>query len=621
MSVTLIHRGPDEEAQFLHENVGLAARRLSIIDVAGGHQPIFNEDRSVVLVFNGEIYNYRELITELEQHGHRFRSHSDAETIVHLYEEAGIECVHRLRGMFAFALYDLKQDRLFLVRDRLGIKPLYYWQQNGKLLFASEIKALLECEDVAREPYLPAIDAYLRLRYVPGPTTMFKGVYKLPPGHWMSYERGRTKTVSYWHPSVSSGAYRSDEHYQERFNELFTETIKLHLESDVPVGAYLSGGLDSSLVTAETARLTGQAPHTFSVGFEWEGDETENARTVADQLGTEHHELKCKPSDLQWLPQIIRHSDDPLGDPITLPTFLLSKLASRDVKVVLTGDGADEILGGYVFHRVMNFTHRAHSLFSGSALRRLAAPLVRQLPVQMLDQLFDYPAYLGVRGKRKVAHYLEVAAADEPAQMYESLITLFDDWDRRQLYSNDGLLHGGAYPATIHHANENGPLPFLDNMFLLQYQSWLPDNILARQDKMSMAHSVEARVPFLDHVLVEFMLTVPPHLTLGGLLRPNKVLARRFARSILPREAAARKKQPFYIPIETYFHTPIFREMVAATLNDEQVRKRGYFQPAAVADLVQSAEKSQDFISVKQVLSLVMLEMWHQIFIDRVNWN
>jgi asparagine synthase (glutamine-hydrolysing) len=619
MTGRLAHRGPDDEGVFIHERVGLGVRRLSIIDVRGGTQPIFNEQRSVVVVANGEIYNFRELKANLERRGHRFATRSDTETIVHLYEEHGIACLTYLRGMFAFALYDADQDRLFLARDRLGIKPLYYWRSGDKLLFASEIKALLVSDDVSREPNTTAIDDYLTLRYVPGPETMFHGIYKLPAAHWLSHCRGDFRIERYWTPGARPGPYRRDADYHERFAELWRETLRLHLESDVPVGVYLSGGLDSSLVAAEMARQAGYPVHAFSAGSDWKGDEMPAARAVAHDLGCVHHEVMCTPDDLRWLPHIIWHSDEPLGDPITLPTFLLARLAGQHVKVVLTGEGADEVLAGYPFHRVLDLTHRVRAVVPSWTLSHVAAPLVRRAPVRLLNTFFDYPSYLGEQGRRRLGRYLQVAATDAPIPMYRLLMTLFDAEERESLYAPDGPLatarHTALGPDLAHDQR-----PFFDGALLLQYQSWLPDNILARQDKMSMAHAVEARVPFLDHVLVEFLLTVPKHLTLGSLLGDNKVLARRYAAQRLPANVAARRKQVFHIPPEQYLDAPIFGEFVERTLRPDQLKRRGYFDPDAVQALLRVAQATREFIPVKQVLALVILELWHQIFIDRTAW-
>ena len=622
MTAVISHRGPDNDGLFFHDKIGMGMRRLSIIDTATGRQPIFNEDKSVVIVFNGEIYNYKQLMEGLKQRGHQFSTHSDTETIVHLYEEKGIDCIEHLRGMFAFALYDIKKETLFLVRDRVGIKPLYYFEKNGQLLFGSEIKSLLEFDGISKEAHLPAIDSYLKLRYIPGPETIFSGVHKLPAGHWMSYQNGTTKQASYWDPAFemvkASEAKRvSDQDYRDRFSEVFQETMKLHLESDVPVGSYLSGGLDSSLITAEAAKLSGSPVETFCVGFDWGQDETINAREVASSLGCNYNEVTCKAEDLRLLPEMIWHYDEPIGDPIALPTFLLSRLAQKKVKVVLTGEGADEVLAGYLFHRVLDLTRRGRNLLPSFLFNKVLSPAIQKLPVHLLDSIFDYPAFLGTKGRDKVARYISLVAKNDLKEMYEFLITLSDREARNALYLKPEFFSSRAEMQRP----SNKKLPFLNRALLLQYSSWLPDNILARQDKMSMANSVEARVPFLDHKLIEFLMSVPPHLKLNSLMGNNKILARQYASQTLPPQVSNRRKKAFYIPTETYFSSPVFKELIGATLSENQLKRRGYFNPSAVRDLVRLAETGNEFMAAKQVFSLISLELWHQIFLEGNSWR
>lgn len=613
MTGLIAHRGPDDEGFFLNKQVGFGMRRLSIIDLSGGKQPIFNEDRSLALIFNGEIYNYRRLRADLERRGHRFQTCSDTEVIVHLYEDHGIECLRYLRGMFAFALYDMPKERLFLVRDRLGIKPLYYWTQNNKLLFASELKAILECDEVPREPYLPAIDAYLSLRYVPGAETMFAGIRKLSAAHWLLWERGQMHIERYWMPQLYSGPYKSDTYYQECFAELFTESVRMRLMSEVPLGAYLSGGLDSSCVVAAMSGMLSHPVKTFSIGFDWDGDELSEASETARILGCDHHEVVCTPEHMALLPDIVWHSDEPLGDAIVIPTFLLSKEASKHVKIVLTGDGADETLAGYLFHRIINLGHIYNQLAPMRVHNQLVVPLVRRIPTFLLNRFFDYPAYLGEQGKRKILTYLQTLRAGEVSASYRLLISLFDASDKNALYTP--AFKASLLPSDWSLDTKGDNAPFLELLLYAQYRDWLPDNILLRQDKMSMAQSLEARVPYLDHKLVEFLQKVPPHLKLHHLIK-NKYLLREFARTILPQRNATRRKRPFYIPVEQYFGHPTFQELVDLTLNPDQVRRRGYFRPKQVLSLVKRINQ-REFLIVKQVMALVILELWHMIFIDR----
>ena len=349
------HRGPDGDGFHVSGKVALGMRRLSIIDLAGGDQPIFNEDKTIAIVFNGEIYNFRDLRKDLEARGHRFSTHSDTEVIVHLYEDYGDACVDHLRGMFAFALHDIRRGRVLIARDRLGIKPVYYHRSNGRLVFASEIKALLECPQVPREPDFAGIDAYLTLRYSPGPESMFAGISKLPAAHRMTWEKGEIAIQRYWDPApdgAQANGSDDDAASVERFASEFEESVRLRMISDVPIGAFLSGGVNSAAIVAAMAKNSDRV-NTFSIGFTWEGNELDAARAVAERLGCAHHETMCKQEHMALLPRIIWALDEPVGDPIVVPMYLLSELARRHVKVVLSGEGADEILAGYLMHKTM----------------------------------------------------------------------------------------------------------------------------------------------------------------------------------------------------------------------------------------------------------------------------
>ncbi|MCO5142605.1 MAG: asparagine synthase (glutamine-hydrolyzing) [Oligoflexia bacterium] len=625
MTGSILHRGPDEGGSFFHDRVGLGMRRLSIIDTKSGSQPIYNRDKTVVVVFNGEIYNYHRLAKKLKAKGYIFSTNSDTETIVHLYDEMGMSLLHELRGMFCFSLYDLKTKTLYIARDRLGIKPLYYYNQSGKFLFASEIKAILEADFVSKIPNISSIDSFLKFRYSPGPETMFKDIYKLPAGHWMSVREGKIEIEQYWDPkskmlTASRKIKLTDREYEEKFAEIFEETMRLHLVSDVPVGSYLSGGLDSSLVTASAKQYTDYKINTFCVGFGWGNDETSVAREVSENLNTNHHEILCNSESLNFLPKMIWHNDEPIGDPIALPTYLLSKLASQHVKVVLTGEGADEFLGGYLFHRVMLDSNSLLKFIPKMAVNNFFSPLIRHTPTHLLDSVFDYPAYLGERGRKKVSRFLSLAANKNPKEIYEFLITLFDQDDRRVLYANQSIL-GSSGKDKNSEDFHSSDLSFLNNAILAQTQHWLPDNVLLRQDKMSMANSLEARVPFLDHVLVEFLMEVPLHLKIKLFGKQNKLIARKYSNKLLTKKAAERKKKAFYIPTEHFLHSKDFQFLVKETLNKDQIKKRGYFNPEIVSNLIQEADRNKEFISAKQIFSLVSLEIWHQIFIEGKSWT
>lgn len=613
MTGVIRHRGPDEDGHFQADSVGLGIRRLSIIDVEGGHQPVFNEDRTIALVFNGEIYNFLELRRELEAAGHQFATdHSDSETIVHLYEEHGVDCPKFLRGMFAFALYDIPRRRLFIARDRMGIKPLYLWRSGDSLIFGSEIKSILESPDVPRVPDLPSIDAYLSLRYVPGPETLFRGIQKFPAAHRMILENGHCRIEPYWAVKFEDGPSRPDAEYQERFDELLDESIRMRMIADVPLGGFLSGGLDSSACVATMSRHADRAVQTFSVGFDWEGDELAAVRDFSSLVPIDSHEVICKPDDMELLPRVVWHLDEPVGDAIVLPMYLLSRLAREHVKVVLSGEGADETLAGYLYHRVIMLTQRYGRWVPRPIRTGLIHPLAARAPLGLLNALFDYPAALGGRGRQKLLDYHERVGRGDLAGEYQFLISLFDDRDKAGLYGSKML-----DPKNRWQPDFTGTPPAhtdLDRMLGLQYAHWLPDDILMKQDKMSMANSVEARIPFLDHHLVEFLATVPPHLKLS--LRRNKVLLREYTRRLLPPEFAGRRKKAFYIPLDRYLETPFMQGLVNDLLSPESIRRRGYFDPEAIGQL-RAGSRDNDFLRGKQIFALLMLELWHRIFIDR----
>ena len=622
MTDSLRHRGPDGDGYFCADGVGLGHRRLSIIDVAGGRQPIENEDGSLVLIHNGEIYNHRDLRRELEARGHRFRTSSDSEVILHLYEDEGPACLQRMAGMWAFALYDRTKRRLMLARDRLGIKPLYYVEAGGGLLFASEIKSLLRFDGFQPTLDVQAVHDYLALRYVPGPGGMFKEVRKLPAAHYAIVADGRMTLTRYWSPvAAGHGARRSDDDYLDEFAERFERSITRRLMSDVPLGAYLSAGLDSSTIVAAMARLTSQPVRTFTVGFDFEHDELEQAAATARHLGCVHTEIPCRAADVELLPQIVWHLDEPVGDPIVIPMFQLARRAKQDVTVVLTGEGADETLAGYLFHKaLLGGSYLAH--LPGPVRRGIVAPLISATPASVLNLAFQYPAALGNRGKLKLLDYLPLVGGAHLPEAYRHLISLFDDRDTAWLYTEDfkaalrsrrpagvaGSANGSSRSST------DASRPMLDRILALQYDSWLPEDILTKQDKMSMAHGIEARVPFLDHELVEFTLGLPPSLKLRRGM--SKFILRRYATRLLPAATVRRRKMPFYVPAERYLAEPAFQALVADTLSERAVKARGLLKPEAVTR-VRNSMQTGEFLYVKQAFSLMMLELWFRMAVDR----
>ena len=616
MTEALVHRGPDGSGYFREGDVGLGHRRLSIIDVAGGDQPIYNEDESLVIIFNGEIFNFQELREELLQRGHKFRTRSDTEVILHLYEDHGPDCLRRLNGQFAIAIYDRNRKRLFLARDRLGIKPFYYVTlPGGGIVFASEFKSILRYRGFQPTLNLPAVHDYLALRYVPGPGGMFNELRKIPAGHYAVVEDNKTQLHRYWTPELHSGPFpRSDQEYIEGFAEQFESSVKRRLISEVPVGAYLSGGLDSSVIVAAFSKLVTEPVRTFSVGFDYEHDELTQAAATAERLGCQHTEIRCRADDISLLPQVVYHLDEPVGDAIVIPMFQLSQEATKHVTVILTGEGADEVLGGYLFHRALLTGHRLQKVVPRIVREKLLSTAVSLTPDSLINLAFDYPAALGRRGKQKVADFLKLLAPAQLPQAYRHLISLFDERDTATLYTDEFRAALNSRSDTHPTQTPSAATPYLNHVIDLQFRDWLPDDILMKQDKMSMANSIEGRVPFLDHELVEYSLRLPPKLKIRrGVC---KYILRQYADRMLPTEVVSRRKQPFYVPLENYFKQPEFQDLMHDTLSEKAVRDRGIVRPQAVAELRRSMERGE-FLHVKQVFSLVVLELWFRIMVDR----
>jgi asparagine synthase (glutamine-hydrolysing) len=602
------HRGPDDEGRYVDDGLAMGMRRLSIIDLDGGRQPIFNETGDVVVVFNGEIYNYRELAADLRQRGHVLKTASDTEVIVHLYEELGEQCVDELRGMFAFAIWDRRRQRLFIARDRLGIKPLYYAQREGCLVFASEIKALLQHPEIEARQDLTAIGSFLSLKYVPAPRTMFAGISALPPGHAMIVDRRGVSVRSYWDLSFapSRNGHKKEEEYAEELDALLRESVKLRLRSDVPFGAFLSGGVDSSLVVALMSEFLDEPVKTFSVGFKGPAakvsDELPYARLVAERFDTEHREIVVRPRDFTDLAEKVTwHLDQPLADQATLATYMVSKLAAGHVKMVLTGEGGDELFAGY-------------ARYAGERL----APLFRGIPGPLKSLALAAGARLPGMRRAKIALY----ALCQPHEVarFTNWFPLFNRDMKDALLSRatKRQLNGASAEDVFgeHLARSDAVHP-LNRMLYVDTKLWLPDLLLARGDKMSMAASLEARVPLLDHKLVEFAAALPPNLKLRGLCR--KHLLKRVARRYLPSAIVDRKKRGFPIPISAWFRNEA-RSFVRDLLSRESVQKRGLFNVNYVQGLIEQHESG--FADHGALLwGLVSLELWQRRYLDSRSYH
>jgi asparagine synthase (glutamine-hydrolysing) len=604
MCAAIRHRGPDDEGVFVDGPLAMGMRRLSIIDLEGGHQPIANEDGSVVVVFNGEIYNYRALRAELEGRGHRFATRSDTEVIVHLYEERGLDFPHALFGMFAIALWDRRERRLVLVRDRLGIKPLAYAAGAGRLVFGSEVKALLAA-GVARDLDPQAVHDYLSFGYVPGAQSIFGEVRRLPPGHLLVARGGRVEESRWWSPPAPElePVRKSAAEWQAELRERLETVVRDHMVADVPVGVFLSGGLDSGTLAALASRSGNGRLHTFSIGFDDPSyDELDDARRVAKRYDTEHHELVVRPDAVALLPELVRAFDEPFADSSAIPVYCVSKLARESVKVVLSGEGGDEVFAGYQTYSAWKWAERYQRL-PGVVSRGLVPAIVRRLPVSHRRVSFDY------RAKRFVA-----AALAPPAEAHFGWKVVFDEAEKAALYASPPAamlpsvrLYRDAW------AREAGRDP-LARLQRIDQQIYLPDDILVKADRMSMAVSLEARVPFLDHRLVELALSLPPELRLRGGTR--KVLLRRAMAADLPREVLRGGKRGFNVPIPAWLNGEL-RDFAHDVLGTRRLREAGFFRPAAVEALLADHESRRADRS-RPLWTLLSFALWHEEFVRPV---
>jgi asparagine synthase (glutamine-hydrolysing) len=601
MTGTMVHRGPDDAGCFADGAVSLGMRRLSIIDVAGGRQPVCNEDETVWIVYNGEIYNFQELRKRLEGKGHRFRSRTDTEVILHAFEEYGEACVHLFRGMFAFALWDARDQTLRLCRDRLGIKPLYYALAGNSLIFGSEIKAILEHPGVPRILDPVALDLYLTFQYVPGPRTLFQGIQKLPPGHWLRWRDGSLSLQRYWEVVIEDAEPGvTEEEAAEEFRERLEEAVRLRLISDVPLGALLSGGIDSSSVVALMQRLEPNAVKTFTVGFDVPGDpgEIAEARAIASALGTDHHEIIVGASEARDLARLIWHMDEPIADRAALPTYFVCRLARELVTVVLTGEGGDELLGGYPRYSWFRIAERLRPWIPSF---RVDGPVLRFLG-----------ALAGSRGNR----LRQILADLSPLQRHIAWVANFGEQEKRDVYTSDfaaTLPTDGPIRLIAPYFTQEVPQDPIQRLMRLDVHTWLVDDILTKVDKMSMATSVEARVPLLDHQLVEFVATLPIGMKVRNL--GTKRLLRQAVAEVVPAAGVRRPKRAFQVPVGAWLRNGL-RELAGDTLLSQRCRERGYFRPEAVRRLLDEhlngmADRNQ------QIWNLLCLELWHRVFLDQ----
>jgi len=602
MAETLRHRGPDDDGYLCEGPVGLAMRRLQVLDLEGGAQPLYNEDRTVAVVFNGEIYNYRELRQELEARGHTFRTRSDTEVIVHQYEEDGVDCLQRFNGMFALALWDATRRRLLLARDRMGIKPLHWMDGNTSLVFASELKALLPHPDAAAELDPVGLSRYLTHEYLPAPHTILRGMYKLPPGHRLLLDDSGIRVERWWRIRFTGTNVpsRREEALQELESRL-ENAVRRRLVSDVPLGAFLSGGVDSSTVVALMQRHSARPVQTFSIGFhESSYDESPHARQAARHLGTEHHEKIFHGHEmLDLLPQVADFLDEPLGDASILPTFLLSGFTRQSVTVALSGDGGDELFAGYPTYRAHRAAHWYRRL-PALVRRAIVEPLVRALPVSDRYLSLDFAA------SRFVA-----AATLPPLERHVTWMGSLVGDDKRRLLSPDlrrELEGDNEFSSARQVWDECDTDDSLARLLHLDMRTYLQDDILTKVDRAGMAHSLEVRIPLLDHTVVEFAAALPSEWKLHG--SQSKVLFKQLAARRLPPSIVQRPKRGFAIPVASWLRGPL-RQMATDLLAPERIRRQGLFDPTGVQTLLRE-HMQRKANHRKPLFTLLMFQLWHE---------
>ena len=600
MADQIAHRGPDDEGYFIAGPVGLGFRRLSIIDLNTGHQPLSNEDDTVWIVFNGEIYNYQELRNELQGKGHRFKTQTDTEVIVHLYEEFGVECVSRLRGMFAFAIWDSKRQSMFLARDRVGIKPLYYWTSSRGVVFASEIKAILADPEVQPEVVPEMIDRFLTFYYVPGEETLLRNICKLAPGHSMFIADGKISIKQYWNLNFVPQPCSVRE-AETKLSSLLDECVRMHMIADVPVGFLLSGGVDSTAMLGMAVGKTDHALSSFTLGFSAPGlaDERPYARLAAKRFGSEHHEMSITAQEfVDFLPRFAWYMEEPVCEPQAVALYYVTRLAAQYVKVLISGEGGDEAFAGYSIYRNLLWLERLKVLIRPAA-GVISSAMSRLNEARPNPRLEKYGPLL-----RMPLQSYYYSRTSSPSRYFNS--------QSDELYTRDFMQHVDREFSTEpirRYLNDEAATGTVNRMLYADTKTSLPDDLLLKADKMTMANSVELRVPFLDHKFLEFAASLPENLKVRGF--KTKFIAKVALRNKVPTEILRRKKVGFPVPYESWMRNEL-KGWVKDVLLDRESLNRGYFRKEGIEKLIQ---RDQEFhTNPKEILSLVALELWHRSF-------
>lgn len=598
MNEQMLHRGPDAHGTYVYDNLALGHRRLKIIDLAGGVQPMFGDNDNIVIVFNGEIYNFMEIRASLEVKGYSFNTNSDTEVIIHAYLEYGEQCVDHFRGMFSIAIFDRKQDKIFLIRDRLGIKPLYYYLDDQRLLFASEIKPILKILGQKPSVNISALDFYISVGYVPGQLTLFNEIKKLEPGHTLSYQNDKIVISQYWDLEDSAPTNIDFGQALNDFERIMVESINLRLRSDVPLGAFLSGGLDSSVIVALMDKLSTEPINTFSVGYsdDPESNELEYARIVAQHFNTNHHEYILEPLDFfNSLDLLLEHTEEPIVESAAVALYQLSRLAKQHVTVILSGEGGDEILAGYPLHQIMPKVNQLAKL-----TRSLPKPVIR-----IVAKILSH--------HEKATKYWDWA--NQPlADRYQSISNDVTLGIKKKMYKSQELMKANDensqyFSELFDHMSQGSDLR---RMTYVDIKTWLPDDLLVKADKMTMAASLELRVPFLDHELVEFSTALPDQFRLNG--SQGKFLLKKFAEKLLPEKIIYRKKKGFPVPIAAWFRGQLF-DKTREILLDDTTLSRGYFHAEYIDNLLLQHKSGKQDLS-RRIFTLLNIELWHRKYID-----
>ena len=606
MCDTIAHRGPDDEGYFAHQHVGLGMRRLSIIDLSTGKQPISNEDGKIWIVFNGEIYNHKSLRNELERHGHQFKTQTDTEAIVHAYEEFGENCVQKLNGMFAFAIWDQHKNQLFLARDRVGIKPLYYYFDKKRLIFGSELKSILQADDIPRRIDLQALDNFLTLEYIPAPLSIFQDIRKLAPGHTLTFRNNDIWIRNYWDVELKTNGAEPGE-LKTNLRDLLQDAVKIRLMSDVPLGAFLSGGIDSSTIVAMMAQVMDQPVKTFSIGFEDSTyNELEYARLIAKTFKTDHHEFIIKPDAVELSDTLLKFLDEPFGDFSIFPTYLVSKMAREYVTVVLSGDGGDELFAGYDTYIADKIAKKYYS--------RLPLGLRNGVLTKILDMIPPSSKKKGLINRAK--RFVEGMKLPEDLHHTRWMIFL-QEAEKELLYSRDmksGILEGDSYKFIRNYFSNvayNGSDEINKQMYV-DIKTYLVDDILVKVDRMSMATSLEARVPFLDYRFVEFAATIPGKYKLQG--KKTKVILKQAMEDLLPHEILYRGKEGFSIPIKNWLKKEL-KPLMMDTLAPDKIKREGFFDSEYIDKLVKEHLKGAENHS-HRLWALIIFGRWYDLYMS-----